>query len=130
MKVLSRAMIAVVMLAATGCAGGGEMATATGAPTVNITGKWAGTWVATNPSLGNGVIEMTVTQTGSQYSGELLMTGTRPDPTGPTGGVVSGNAVRFTRPPGLSGSLTVQGDTMKGLLEASIAVNATLTRQK
>lgn len=129
MKMLSGIMIALVMLVATGCAsGGGGMAAV--APTVNITGKWVGTWVATNPSLGSGVIEMTVTQTGSQYSGDLVMTGTRPDPTGPTGGIVSGNEVRVARPPGLSGSLTVQGDTMKGTLEANIAINATLTRQK
>lgn len=128
MKKRSRIMIALVMLVAAGCAGGGGMTAV--APTVNITGKWAGSWVAANPSLGSGVIEMTVTQTGSQYSGELAMTGTRPDPTGPTGGIVSGNEVRITRPAGLSGSLMVQGETMKGALQATIEINATLTRQK
>jgi hypothetical protein len=128
LKKRSWIMIALVMLVAAGCAGGGGMTAV--APTVNITGKWAGSWVATNPSLGSGVIEMTVTQTGSQYSGELLMTGTRPDPSGPTGGIVSGNEVRFTRPAGLSGSLMVQDDTMKGTLQATVAINATLTRQK
>ena len=95
-------MIALVVLGVGGCAGGIGPPTMT--PTVDITGKWAGTWVAANPSLGSGTIEMTVTQTGSQYSGNLLVTGTATDPTGPTQGVVSGNEVRILRPANLTGS--------------------------
>jgi len=30
----------------------------------------------------------------------------------------------------VTGSLTVQGDTMKGLIQGVLAANATLTRQK
>ena len=111
MKNLSRIMLALVVVAAGGCAGIGP---ATTAPTVDITGKWTGTWVATNPALGGGSIEMTVTQTGSQYSGNLLITGTQTDPSGFTRGVVSGNEVRVMQPSNLTGSLTAQGNSMSG----------------
>jgi hypothetical protein len=63
----------------------------------------------------SGTIQMTLTQTGSQYSGNLLVPG---DPTasGPTQGVVSGNQVRVLQPTSLTGSFTVQGETMSGEL--------------
>jgi hypothetical protein len=128
MKMRSGITIALVMLMAAGCAGG--IGPATVAPTVDITGKWAGSWVATNPALGSGTIQMTLTQTGSKYSGTLLATGTPTDPTGPTEGIVSGNEVRVMRPTNLTGSLTVQGDTMKGNLQGVIDANVTLNRQK
>ncbi len=128
MKTLSGILVAIVMLVATGCAGG--VGPATQAPTVDITGKWVGSWVATNPALGSGTIEMTVKQTGSQYSGNLVATGTPTDPTGPTQGIVSGNEVRVMRPTNLTGSLTVQGDTMKGNLHGTLDANVTLNRQK
>jgi len=115
MKMLSGIMIALVTLVAAGCAGG--VGPAAVAPTVDITGTWVGSWVATNPALGNGTIQMMVKQTGSEYSGTLLATGTPTDPSGPTAGIVSGNQVRVMRPTNLTGSLTVQGDTMKGNLQ-------------
>ena len=55
MKTLSGIMMALVMLVAAGCAGG--VGPTTMAPTVDITGKWVGSWVATNPALGSGAIE-------------------------------------------------------------------------
>lgn len=128
MKTLSRIMIPLVMLVAAGCAGG--VGPATVAPTVDVSGKWVGSWVATNPALGSGAIEMTLKQTGSQYSGNVLVTGAPRDPSGPTEGIVSGAEVRIMRPTGLTGSLTVQGDTMKGNLHGAMDANATLTRQK
>jgi hypothetical protein len=128
MKTLSGIMIALVMLVAAGCAGG--VGPTTTAPTVDITGKWVGSWVATNPALGSGTIEMTLKQTGSQYSGNLLVTGTPTDPSGFTQGIVSGNQVRVMQPANLTGSLTVQGDTMKGNVNGVVDANVTLKRQK
>jgi hypothetical protein len=129
MKTLSGIMIGLVMLVAAGCAGGG-VGPATVAPTVDITGKWVGSWAATNPALGSGTIEMTLKQTGSEYTGNLLVTGSPTDPSGATQGIVSGNQVRVMRPTNLTGSLTVQGDTMKGNVQGVIAANVTLNRQK
>ena len=105
-------VIGLVLLAITGCAGG--FGPATVAPTVDVSGKWAGSWVASNASLGGGSIEMTLKQTGSEYSGNLLVTGTLTDPSGYTQGVVSGNEVRILQPSSMTGSLTVQGDSMSG----------------
>jgi hypothetical protein len=127
MKTLPRIMIVLAVLAAAGCAGFGP---ATVAPTVDVSGRWAGTWVATNPALGSGQIEMTLKQAGSNYSGNLLVTGAPTDPTGPTQGIVSGNEVRVERPTNLTGSLAVQGDKMSGILQGVIAANVNLTRQK
>jgi len=120
--------VALVMLVTAACAGG--VGPATTAPTVDITGKWVGSWVAINQALGNGVIEMTVTQNGSKFSGNLLVTGTRTDPTGPIQGTISGNQVQIIQPSELIGNLTVQGDTMKGIVHGVVDANATLTRQK
>jgi len=126
MKSLGGILALCVGLVAAGCAGFGP---ATTTPTVDITGKWAGTWVATNPSLGSGQIEMTLKQTGSQYSGNLLVTGTQTDPSGFTQGVVSGNQVRVMQPSNLTGSLTATADSMTGILDGVVAANVTLKRQ-
>ena len=127
MKMLSGIMIALAALGTAGCAGGGP---ATAPPTVDATGRWVGSWVATNPALGRGTIEMTLKQIGSQYSGSLLATGTRTDPSGPTQGIVSGNEVRMMQPSGMTGSLTVQGDSMFGTVHGVVDANVTLRRQK
>lgn len=129
MKTFTRIMFALVALAMAGCAGGG-VGPATVAPTVDVTGKWVGTWTAVRASLGSGAIEMTLKQTGSQYSGNLLITGTPTDPSGATEGVVSGNEVRILRPTSVTGSLTVQGDSMSGRIAGMIEGNVTLKRQK
>src|SRR4029077_3048363 len=124
MKKLSPMLLALAVLAAAGCA------SEIGPPTVDITGRWGGRWVsmtyggqpaAVGRNPGSGTIEMTLTQTGSQYSGNLLVSGTKPvsvatgggsTTSGPTQGVVSGNEVRVLQPTSLTGSFTVQGDTM------------------
>jgi hypothetical protein len=128
MKTFSGSMIALVMLVAAGCASG--VGPRTMAPTVDNTGKWAGSWVSTNPALDSGTIEMTVKQTESKYAGNLLVTGTPTDPSGPTEGIVSGNEMRVMRPANLTGSLTAQGDTMEGNLHGVIDAHVTLNRQK
>ena len=127
MKRLSGIMMLLVLVTAGGCGGIGP---AQVAPTVDITGKWVGTWVATNPALGSGTLTMTVKQAGSQFDGTLLITGTLTNPSGPTSGIVSGNEMTFTRPTNVTGTLTVQGDTMKGNLQGVVDAVATLTRQK
>ena len=130
MKKLRGIAVVLVAFAVAGCAGASGVGPATVAPTVDITGKWVGTWVATNPALGSGAIEMTLKQAESQYTGNLTITGTMTDPSGFTQGVVSGNEVRVLQPTSLTGRLTVQGDKMSGLLQGVVAANVTLTRQK
>jgi hypothetical protein len=100
------------------------------APTVDVTGKWAGNWTSLTPGLGSGQIEMTVKQTGSEYTGNLLATGTRLERSGFTRGIVSGNQLQVIEPTGLTGTLTVTGDSITGTLQGQITGNVTLNREK
>jgi len=100
-------------------------------PAINITGKWQGTWVSTNqPAGGSGQIEMTVTQTGSRFSGNLLVTGSGSDPSGLTEGFVTGNQVEVTVPAGATGRLTLDGDVLSGKLAGISGWTVTMRRQK
>jgi hypothetical protein len=126
MRSFSATMLVLVVLAAVGCAGGAGSATM--APTVDVTGKWSGTWVGSG-SVGSGMIEMTLKQTGSQYTGNLVVTGSLTDPSGFTQGVVSGNQVRIVLPSNLTGTLTAQGDSMTGDVQGAISAKVTLKRQ-
>src|SRR5262249_1874965 len=103
MNTFSTMMVGLVMLLVAGCAG--EVVPATAGATVEVTGTWAGTWVGTDLAVGNGPIEMTLKQTGSEYSGNLFMTSysigpltVGGHPSGPTQGVVSGNQVSVIGP--------------------------------
>jgi hypothetical protein len=100
-------------------------------PTIDITGKWQGTWVSANqPAGGSGQIEMTVTQTGSRFAGNVLVTGSGSDPSGLTEGFVTGNQVEISVPAGLTGRLTLNGDELTGRLAGISGYIVTLRRQK
>lgn len=134
MKSLSAAIIALVALvAAAGCAAGGGSDTM--APTVDVTGKWAGT--VTGIASGGlmpvghaGTIELTLQQTGSQVTGNMVVTGAPFDPSGPFQGTVSGNVLRIIQPSKLKGTFTVQGDRMTADLVGTESDRAYLQRQK
>ena len=98
-------------------------------PTIDITGKWQGTWISTNqPAGGNGQIEMTVKQTGAKWAGNLLVTGGLNDPSGLTEGFVTGNQVEIAVPAGMTGRLTVVGDQMTGQLAGMSGATITMRR--
>jgi len=144
MKTFSTMMVGLVMLLVAGCAGG--VGPTTVAPTVDVTGTWAGTWVGTDLAVGTGPIKVTLKQTGSEYTGNLFMAhdsigpGTVGGPPfGLTQGAVSGNQVRVIGPSNLTGSLTVQGDSMTGTVQFRLSTshehgvyvaNVTLAREK
>ena len=121
-----RLLIAVAILgSAAGCASTQPPAT------IDITGKWQGTWFSTNqPAGGSGQIEMTVRQTGSRFAGNLLVTGSGTDPSGLTEGFVTGNQVEITVPAGLTGRLTLTGDELTGKLAGISGWTVTMRRQK
>jgi len=103
---------------------------AASAQTGNVSGKWQGTWVYQNTSLGSGQIVMTLTQSGTKATGNLLVTGTPVDRSGAVTALVQGNDVYFVYPTGLTGYLTVSGDEMKGQLDGQNPANVILKRQK
>ena len=124
-------LIGLMMIGLAGCAGGnGSTSTQQAPPTVDITGKWQGNWVAREQNQGGGQIEMNIKQTGSKYAGNLLITGAPNDPSGATQGYVTGNRVEITLPAGATGYLTVNGDEMSGLIAGMDGAQVTLKRVK
>lgn len=117
--------VAMLLVGLAGCA-----STAQAPPTVDVTGKWTGGWAALNTSQGAGQVQMDVKQTGSKYSGHILVTGAPNDPSGLTEGYVSGNRVEITVPAGMTGSLAVNGDEMSGTIAGMNGARVTLRRQK
>jgi hypothetical protein len=110
MKSLPAGIIAPVVVATAGYAGGGESASMK--PKVDPGRGW-GTGVGTFSSstivsAGHGTIEMTLTQSGSQATGDLRVTGLF-DPSGPIQVTVSGNTAHIIQPSKLTGTVTVQG---------------------
>ena len=99
------------------------------APSVNLTGKWAGTWSFRNPALGGGQITMDLKQDGAKVSGPMTVSGpTSSEPTN-FAGTVSGNTVVLNAAHG-SGTLTVKGDDMTGMVYGIMPATVTLKRQK
>ncbi len=119
-------LLAGLLVAFGGTIGAGAAVAQTG----NVSGKWQGTWVYQNTSLGSGQIVMTLTQSGTKATGNLLVTGTPVDRSGAVTALVQGNDVYFVYPTGLTGYLTVSGDEMKGQLDGQNPANVILKRQK
>lgn len=96
----------------------------------NVSGKWQGTWVFQNTSLGSGQIVMTLSQTGSKATGNMVVTGAPVDRSGSVTMMLSGNDVYLVYPTGITGYLKLSGDEMKGQLDGMNPANVVLKRQK
>ena len=96
----------------------------------DVSGKWQGTWVFKNTSLGSGQVVMTLTQKGSKATGEMVVTGTPVSRTGPVTMMLSGTDVYLVYPTGVTGYLKLSGDEMKGELDGQNPANVVLKRQK
>jgi hypothetical protein len=121
-------LLGIVVLSMAGCAATESMPAAP--PTVDVTGSWAGQWAYTNASLGGGQINMTVKQAGAKLSGDMQVTGTPMDRSGPVSGLVSGNQIQILYPTSVTGRLTVQGDTMSGQIDGLNPANMTMKKVK
>ena len=119
-------LIGLVVVGLSACASGSPQQS----PTVDVTGKWQGSWVFQNASLGGGQVVMTLTQTGSKATGNMTVTGAPVDRSGAVTMVVSGSEVYLVYPTGITGYLMVSGDEMKGQLDGMNPGNVTLRRQK
>jgi hypothetical protein len=127
MRRVGRLAVGLMMMGLAGCASGSMQQAP---PTVDVTGKWQGNWVARQQTQGGGQIQLDIKQTGAKYTGNLLITGAGNDPSGLTEGYVTGNRVEISVPAGATGYLTVNGDEMSGLLAGMDGAKVTLKRVK
>ena len=110
-----RAMLLTLLLAlASACAhpgrDAGKLATA---PTVDVTGSWAGTWTSDDKQW-SGQCRFDLKQSDTQVTGLLLMMGVLPmQPSGYIDGVVTKDQFSFSKGP-VSAALKVEGNTMRG----------------
>jgi hypothetical protein len=119
-------LVGLIMLLA-GCAAGAS--TPAAPPSVNVTGKWNGTWSFRNPAMGGGQVIMDLKQDGAKVTGPMTVTGpTSSEPTN-FAGTVSGNEIRLDAAYG-SGSLTVKGDEMTGQVYGIMPATVNVKRQK
>jgi len=107
-------LLVIATVLAAGCASTGPSMDAP--PTVDVTGNWVGIWTPSNPTLPSGAIQMTLQQSGAQFTGTTLMTGGIGGGSTFTQGIVFGNRVRVMQPAGWLGDLVVEGNTMSGMI--------------
>jgi hypothetical protein len=109
-----------------GCAGA---STPSAPPSANVTGKWAGTWSFRNPAMGGGQVSMDLKQDGAKVTGPMSVTG--PTSSEPTNfqGTMSGNTITLDAAHG-SGTLTVKGDEMTGMVYGIMPATVSLKRQR
>jgi hypothetical protein len=126
MNYVQRLVGAGLMVAIGGCAGAG---TPEAPPTVNVTGKWAGTWSYRNPSMGGGQVIMDLKQDGAKVTGPMTVSG--PTSSEPTNfqGRVTGDSIVLEAAHG-SGTLTVKGDEMTGMVYGIMPATVSLKRQR
>ena len=86
-------------------------------PSVDVTGNWAGEWIA-GGTFGSGSVAMTLQQTGASVTGDLIFGGaplTGGSFSGPVSGTVSGNEFSLSYRGGSgTGHFTVNGNQMTG----------------
>ena len=124
-------LLGLILLGVASCASGPKTDPALMAaeqPTVNVTGTWAGSWVYSPESAGSGQIKMTMQQTGSKVTGNVEVSGAQMPRSGPVHALVSGNQLQLLYPTGVTGSLTVQGDTISGQLGGLTPANVTMKK--
>jgi hypothetical protein len=80
-------------------AGCGGSSTTSIPPSVDLTGAWSGTWTSVNGQVGQGSLDLT--QTGSQVSGTVLVTGSPCFANADVSGTIEGDD--------FSGSMTAGG---------------------
>ena len=124
-RVLTRALLAVVVIATLGCGSAREaQLAAANAPTADVNGIWSG-------SAGTGgqfvPVTMNLTQSGTAVNGQISIGG-RPDLSGAVRGTVQGQLVKLSLERVTLGEMRVQDNTMTG--EVSGGLPATLRRSR
>lgn len=72
---------------------------------------------------------MTMQQSGSKVTGNAEVSGTQVPRSWPITAIVSGSTLQLLYPTGVTGHLTVQGDTISGELGGLTPANVTMKKQ-
>jgi hypothetical protein len=126
MKQAAGFLVGILALTIAGCA---TPAPSLAPPGVDVGGTWAGTWSFENPEAGTGNLTLVLRQAGADVAGNATVTtrvGTRSTY---FEGLVTGNTV-ILKPPHASGTLTISGDEMSGVVEGIMPATVSLRRQK
>ena len=124
-RVLTRALLAVVVIATLGCGSAREaQQAAASAPTADVNGTWSG-------SAGTGgqfvPVTMNLAQSGTAVNGQISIGG-RPDLSGAVKGTVQGELINLSLERVTLGQMRVKDNTMTG--EVSGGLPATLRRSR
>ena len=98
-------------------------------PSVDVRGNWVGRWSFERPEAGGGDVMIELQQTGAEVSGNATVTDRGGTRSTYFRGVVTGNSLILT-PPYASGTFTVTGDEMSGVVQGIMPAPVTLRRQK
>jgi len=128
MRQVARLLFGVLALAIGGCVTF-PPEPAMAPPSVDVRGNWVGKWSFENPAAGGGDVMLELGQTGADVGGKATVTDRNGSRSTYVEGVVTGNTI-ILKPPYASGSLTVNGDEMNGLVEGIMPAPVTLRRQK
>jgi hypothetical protein len=98
-------------------------------PIVDVRGTWVGTWSFENPDAGTGSVTLQLDQKGEEVAGSGTVT-TRVDTKNTFfRGLVAGDTI-ILQPPYASGTLTVGGDEMSGVVQGIMPATVKLRRQR
>ena len=127
MRLLPKLLVGVLVLAIAGCAT--TTPTTMAPPSVDVRGKWSGRWSFENPGAGGGEAAMELQQTGADVAGNLTLVGPTVNKSSYFEATVTGDLLVLKAPYG-SGTLTVQGDEMSGIVNGIMPATVTMRRQK
>src|SRR5262245_19154769 len=113
-KKTSVVLLALLCIAAFGCAAVKEEKAMANAPTANVVGTWSG-YAGQGAS---GVpVDLTLAQTGTNVTGNVTVAA-RPDLSGPVTGAIQGELLKLSLATATFSQLEVKGDTMTGMTSA------------
>ena len=122
-KKTSVVLLALLCIAALGCAAVKEEKAMANSPTANVVGTWSG-YAGQGAS---GVpVDLTLAQTGTNVTGNVTVAA-RPDLSGPVTGAIQGELLKLSLATATFSQLEVKGDTMTGMTSAGQVI---LRRQK
>ena len=123
MRIGMVSLVVAMMLGVTACA----TTVPEPAPSVDVSGNWAGTWWAHEGSGGAGTLSGLFLQDGRSVRGDFTVMGATTNRTAVSGSI-AGNVISLSVP--TSGTLSVTGDEITGVVNGLLPTTLKLQRQR